>query len=526
MNTRHVALAVVALAVAATAGADNGWPREIASDRGTLVIYQPQIDRIKQRIVEGRAAVSFAATGTDEPIFGAFWFKAFLETDLDRRMATLASIQVPRVRFPGVTEEKSTQAGAFLEQEILKLNIPISFDRISAVQEELVEESRSAAAFKHDPPRIVIAHEPTVLLLFDGTPVLRDIDGHAGVYQRVVNTPMPVVLDAKGKRYYLLGGEAWYAARDPLGPWSPTADVPAALVAMKAEADRQRVQEEQGKAAVGASTDAPPATAAPAKAAKGAAKPPKVLVATESTELIVVFGEPTWAAVEGTGLQYVSNTQGNILRDTAAPKVYVLLSGRWYAAPSLEGPWAFVPPDTLPRAFARIPDDSPASSVLASVPGTSAARDALLDAQIPQTAAIRRDAASPEVTYDGEPEFKAIEGTSLHYAVNTSFSVIRVGERYYCCHQAVWYAATSPQGPWQVADQVPDDVYTIPPSNPHYNTTYVHVYDATPDVVYTGYYPGYVNSYVYGGCVVYGTGWYYPPYVGPRFYYPWYPPGG
>jgi hypothetical protein len=90
----------------------------------------------------------------------------------------------------------------------------------------------------------------------------------------------------------------------------------------------------------------------------------------------------------------------------------------------------------------------------------------------------------------------------------------------------VWYAADSPKGPWQVADVVPDEIYTIPPSNPHYNTTYVYVYDSTPEVVYTGYYPGYVNSYVHGGSVVYGTGWYYPPYVSPYVYYPYCPTWG
>jgi hypothetical protein len=203
-----------------------------------------------------------------------------------------------------------------------------------------------------------------------------------------------------------------------------------------------------------------------------------------------------------------------------------VISGRWFEAPSLRGPWQFTPPDQLPRDFARIPEDSPIGNVLASVPGTDAAKDALLDAQIPQTATIKRTPVTLEVAYDGSPEFKPIEGTTMEYAVNTSSSVIKVGERYYCCHQGVWYLAATPQGPWQVADEVPDDIYTIPPSNPHYNATYVHVYDSTPEVVYTGYYPGYVNSYVYGGCVVYGTGWYYPPYVSPYFYHPYYPTWG
>jgi hypothetical protein len=34
-----------------------------------------------------------------------------------------------------------------------------------------------------------------------------------------------------------------------------------------------------------------------------------------------------------------------------------------------------------------------------------------------------------------------------------------------------------------------------------------------------GYYPGYTYSYVYHGCVVYGTGWYYRPWWG-TYYYP------
>jgi hypothetical protein len=74
-------------------------------------------------------------------------------------------------------------------------------------------------------------------------------------------------------------------------------------------------------------------------------------------------------------------------------------------------------------------------------------------------------------------------------------------------------------GPWVVAISVPQVIYTMPPSSPVYNVKYVYIYDYTPDVVYIGYYPGYVGSYVYGGTVVYGTGWYYRPWYG-YYYYP------
>ena len=56
----------------------------------------------------------------------------------------------------------------------------------------------------------------------------------------------------------------------------------------------------------------------------------------------------------------------------------------------------------------------------------------------------------------------------------------------------------------------------------HY-VTYVRVYGSTPQVVYVGYTPGYYGTVVAPTTVVvYGTGYYYPPYVG-AYYYP-YPP--
>jgi hypothetical protein len=106
----------------------------------------------------------------------------------------------------------------------------------------------------------------------------------------------------------------------------------------------------------------------------------------------------------------------------------------------------------------------------------------------------------------------------MEHAVNTSFQIIRVGGEYYACHQAVWFVAGSPTGPWVVADEIPDEIYTIPPESPVYNVKYVHVYESTPEVVYVGYYPGYAGSYVYNGTIVYGTGWYYPAWYGTMYY--------
>jgi hypothetical protein len=65
---------------------------------------------------------------------------------------------------------------------------------------------------------------------------------------------------------------------------------------------------------------------------------------------------------------------------------------------------------------------------------------------------------------------------------------------------------------------VPDEIYDIPPSNPNHNVTYVRVYDVTPEVVYVGYTAGYLGSYYFRGCAVYGTGWHYPGWHGSAYF--------
>ncbi|NIP93387.1 MAG: hypothetical protein GWO24_08005, partial [Akkermansiaceae bacterium] len=72
-----------------------------------------------------------------------------------------------------------------------------------------------------------------------------------------------------------------------------------------------------------------------------------------------------------------------------------------------------------PDEFAKIPEDHEKAHVLASVPGTPDAEEALITAQVPQTAKVNRKDAKLEVKYEGEPKFVAIKNTTVQYAINT-----------------------------------------------------------------------------------------------------------
>jgi uncharacterized membrane protein YgcG len=229
--------------------------------------------------------------------------------------------------------------------------------------------------------------------------------------------------------------------------------------------------------------------------------------------------------IPGTQLLYMANSPNDIFLELGPQTYYVLISGRWFTAKALTGPWSFVSPKSLPPDFKKIPPSHAMADVLVSVAGTPQAQEAAIANQIPQTATVQRDIQPTAVAYDGgAPKWTTIDGTPLSYAPNTQAPVIRVDEKsYYMVQNGVWFVATAPAGPWAVAVTVPAVIYTIPPNSPVHYVTYVRVYGSTATTVYVGYTPGYYGTVMStDGVVVYGTGYYYPAYVG-AYWYP-YPP--
>ncbi len=478
------------LLLGATAAGALDWPQEVRADEGTIIVYQPQPESLQGNVLRGRAAMSLQLDNSDETIFGAFWFQAKLDTDRAAGTALIRDVRVTQVKWPDSKDAAEQRFTAIVEGAIPENGFEISMERLTASLQTAEAEVKSLENLRHDPPAILFSEQPAVLLLYDGKPRYGAIDNSP--YERVLNTPMAVVRKKGGREYWLSSGKFWYRASDPMGPWTHSTSPPADLVSMLTADD-----------------DTPQPDTAPA-----------IVTADEPSELIVTQGKPAWISLTGGELLYVENTESPWLRDLPTGNMYLLLSGRWYRAKSAKGPWTFVPADELPAGFSNIPPDSDIGGLRSAVAGTEEAEDAVLDAQVPQTAAIKRSEASLTVSYDGKPTFEKIPGTSVAYAVNTASQVLEVGGRYYAVDNGVWFTAAAATGPWQVADSIPrEEIRQIPPSSPVYNTTYVHIYESTPEVVYVGYLPGYLWSFPYYGVPVYGTGWYYPPYFG-GYYYP------
>jgi len=487
------------------------WPKEIKTDKARIVIYQPQPDSLIGNKLYARSAVQVALTG-QSPVFGAIWVMTVISTDRETRMITLVNAKVLNVRFPNqdsIPKEKIAGFKSLLESEIPKWDIPITIDELTATLKESAATIRLASEYKTDPPEIIFTAKPSILLLFDGDPSFKPAD-KSGI-ERAVNTPFFVVQDPKDKRYYMYGGTSWFRTENVLnGPWTAIKEPPADIKKLMSEMQSKGSGDVTAK-----TTETQPQT----QQTKAPGVVPEIIVRTKPAELLQSDGEPKFAPIEGTDLLYMTNTDNQIFMTIDKQQYFVLISGRWYASSALNGPWTFTAADKLPPDFAKIPEGSEKDIVLASVAGTDAAKEALMDAQIPQTAAVDRKTATCKVKYDGDPKFEQIKGTQLYRAVNTTSTVLMYNKTYYVCENAVWFTGGTPQGPWKVATEIPAEVQKIPPEDPAYNVKYVYIYDVQPEVVYMGYLPGYMGCYVYGPTIIYGTGFPYPCWYGP-YYYP------
>ena len=492
--TTGVTLVARSAAAQSSASTVVEWPLEISGPEGTAVVYQPQPESFKDDQINARVAVSTQLKSDKAPMFGAAWITARVSIDRDARTVTVVDVQVPKVRFPNATPEREKEFGDLIANYLTQMRATFPLEVLTASLATAEREKTNASNLRNDPPKFIFATSPTVLVTIDGEPQLRPVEN--STLMRVVNTPFALFFDRDSKNYLLRAGNNWLSASDLSGEWKIEKNVPAAATA------------------------AIPKEMSETSASAAEATEPAIMVSKEPAELVVTEGDMQLTPLPDNELLYASNTDSDVFLEIESGNYFVLSAGRWYSAPSTDGPWIFVPPDKVPTAFARIPSGSAKANVLVNVPGTPEADDAVLDASIPQTQDIDPNAkVDLKVDYDGDPKFESIESTSLESAVNTPSQVIKSGNKYYCCEQAVWYQSDDAKGPWKVSASVPKDIYTIPPSNANYNLTYVRIYNASPSVVRVGYLPGYTGSYVFGGTVVFGTGYVYRPWVG-AYYYP------
>jgi hypothetical protein len=490
---------------ATTSGQSGGstWPREQYQNGNRLIVYQPQVDDWTNfQDLSWRMAVSLTPK-SGKTVVGVVEMKGTTSVDNVNKLVNIANLQITNTYFPSLdkaTADKMEQAFKSFVPQTFQISL---FHLIASTPKK---EPPAGVQLNNDPPKIFVGYRPSILLSVNGEPVLSAVPNTNLKF--VVNTQWPLFIDESASIYYLAVGQQWLTASKLDGQWSVTKKLPPEM--SKVPQDKQWS---------GLKKFIPP-SANP----KGPA--PEVFYSDQPAEIILFDGQPVYGQIPNTQLEYATNTSSVVFVYKPTQQFYYLTAGRWFSAADLQGPWTYATPN-LPADFAKIPTSSPASAILATVPGTEEAKDAVLLAQVPTTMTVKptEAAAKVKVAYSGDPKFEPIKGTPMQYATNTADKVIELDGTYYLCLQGVWFMAPTPTGPWSTCMSVPTEIYSIPSSSPVYNVTYV-TQTANPDgTVTSNYTAGYLGSFILGAAtgaiLADGSGYWWPPYCYGGFYYPY-----
>lgn len=489
---------------------DGGWPRSYTMASGaSLVIYQPQAASWdQQKRLVAFSAVSHTAKGAEKPDLGSIKLETDTSVSLEERLVRFGTIDLTEAHFPKLSRQQIGEVTSFIRDSIPEKDRVLALDRLMAEIETSPIVPHEVEGVKAEPPRIFFSSTPAILVNLDGEPIWSPIEQND--LRFAVNTNWDLFEHGPSKTFYLRYERFWLRASAVKGPWTAGGNLPESFEKLPDDANWKEV-----KAALDIKNVDP-------------SQAPNVLVSLEPAELILLEGKPKYEKVEGTALVWVSNTESDVFRAGETGQVYYLVAGRWFSASDFKGPWTFATAN-LPPDFQKIPLEHPRSRVLASVPGTRQAAEAILVAQIPETARVNiKELKAPEVSYQGEPKFEPEKGAApVETAVNTDKDIFKIGETYYMCYNGVWFSANGPNGPWEVETNVPKEIYSISASSSHHHVTYVTVEeddDDDDDWATFAVVAGYTGMMIAWGCVVWGNGWYYPPYWGFGGYYPFYYP--
>jgi hypothetical protein len=171
-------------------------------------------------------------------------------------------------------------------------------------------------------------------------------------------------------------------------------------------------------------------------------------VRTKPAEVIQTDGEPKFETVKNTNLLYVANSgrrhhHGHrlaaVLRADRGSLVHDQVARGWSVGLRAG--------DKLPPEFPKIPEASDLADVR---PMCRARPKRKKPCSRTRSRRQRRSIArrrTVDVKYDGDPKFKAIEGTKMSYAINTDKSVLLIDSRYYCCDKAIWFESNGRADP-------------------------------------------------------------------------------
>lgn len=181
--------------------------------------------------------------------------------------------------------------------------------------------------------------------------------------------------------------------------------------------------------------------------------PPVIVVSETPLQLLSIDKEPVRAAIEGTELEYVVNTNWNVFYSGQDGRWYVLNDKTWQLNNYLaDGGWTTA--GSLPSDFDRLALSDKWKEVQKALPASKPSTD--------PTPFIISLQATELILLDGAPRLNAIADTGIRYVSNTQSDLFSFGGRWYFLVSGRWFSNSDLTGQWQSVNDLPQAFAQIP----------------------------------------------------------------
>ncbi|MCP4315020.1 MAG: hypothetical protein GY789_03040 [Hyphomicrobiales bacterium] len=189
---------------------------------------------------------------------------------------------------------------------------------------------------------------------------------------------------------------------------------------------------------------------------------PSIFVSEKPAVLLQTNGKVTTAPVkESVGLEFVVNTNWDVLIAEDTETHYLRIEKSWVSSPALDGPWTAV--TELPVVFNQLPQDDNWKDAREAMPPQP-----FKDDVIPMV--IYSDKPAELVVIDGKPALEPVPNTSLEWVSNANSDMFydQANSTWYFLTSGRWFSATDLKGPWAFASEnLPSDFLKIPDGQPY-----------------------------------------------------------
>ena len=251
-------------------------------------------------------------------VIGVIEMKGNTNIDNVAKLVTITNPEITGTYFPSLdkaTAEKMEQSFKSFVPSTFQISL---YHLIASTPKK---EAPAGVQLNNDPPKIFVGYRPSILLSVNGDPVLSEVPNTNLKF--VVNTEWPLFFDQGNSAYYVAVGQQWLTASSLDGQWSVTKKLPP---------DMSKVPQDKEWSALKKLIPPP---------AKSGGVTPDIFYSDKPAEVILFDGQPVYAQIPDTQLEYATNTNSVVFVYKPTQQFYYLTAGRWFSASDLQGPWTY-----------------------------------------------------------------------------------------------------------------------------------------------------------------------------------------